>query len=94
MFTPGKIQRKGSNGLNFAMQGDSNIDPLRFSTKTTWAAMDKAVIQNSTPSHLPKPCWAGMEKEIESECEKKGIPQPMGKRFNWKLPSKYNKASW
>ena len=87
-------KRGGSKGYNFAMQGDKNVDPLRFTNKTTWALTDKALAENISMSHLPTPAWAKDQAALEAEYEKKGLPAPMGRRYKWDVPETYNKVSW
>ena len=76
------------------MQGDKNVDPLRFANKTTWGLMEKALKENVTPDHLPHAEWEKDYDEIAAEYEKKGLPIPMGRRYKWNVPGVYNKVSW
>ena len=95
MIEPGKAPKVGSPGLNFAMQGDSDIDPLRFTTKTTFAARDASLAKYAKPNHNVTYSWESEQEAIWKECEKKGIPQAIGKRYKFKTtPVGYNDVEW
>ena len=49
--------KAGSPGMNFTFQGDSQIDPLRFTTKTTFAARDANVVAYAKPNHNVRYEW-------------------------------------
>ena len=95
MIEPGKNAKVGSPGLNFAMMGDSEVDPLRFTTKTTYAARDANVIAYAKPNHNVRNAWEGEQEAIWAECERKGIPYAIGKRYKYKTqPAGYNDVEW
>lgn len=95
LIAPGKNTKAGSPGMNFAMTGDSDVDPLRFTIKTTYAARDASVLKHALPDHNVSYEWEDDMEQILAECEKKGIPPAIGRRFKWKnTPSGYNQVSW
>jgi hypothetical protein len=67
---------------------------LRSSMSATWGALEKAVDEKATPNHLPKPAWWNELDAIEAECEKKGIPYLMGRRWGKNGTGNYNEIRW
>lgn len=60
-----------------------------------WPALQKAVIANAEPDHLPKPEWWNDIDAIAADCERKGIPMTPGRRYKFKEVSKnYNQVRW
>lgn len=95
IIAPGSKPKVGSPGLNFAMQGDSEIDPLRFTTKTTFAARDASLLVHAKPNHNVRYAWENEMPSFLAECEKKGLPAPVGKKYKFKsTPVGYNQISW
>ena len=95
LIEPGKNAKVGSPGLNFAMMGDSEVDPLRFTTKTTYAARDVSVLEHAKPNHNVRYAWEGEMEAVWAECERKGIPYAIGKRYKFKTtPVNYNDVEW
>ena len=77
------------------MMGDSEVDPLRFTTKTTYAARDASVLKYAKPDHNVRYAWEGEEEAIRAECDRKGIPHAIGKRYKFKtVPVGYNDVEW
>mmetsp|Transcript_16230 Transcript_16230/g.14668 ORF Transcript_16230/g.14668 Transcript_16230/m.14668 type:complete len:195 (+) Transcript_16230:31-615(+) len=73
-----------------------DYDPtgLRTQKSVTYDAYRKAV-EKYAPNHLPLPAWANQEKEIIAECERKGLPIALGKRFKYDyVPPSYNTLGW
>lgn len=69
---------------------------LRSSGTASWVEMDKAVLAHCTETHTSRPEWYGKEAEIIAECERKGVPPTLGRRFNDPRSSspEYTQAQW
>jgi hypothetical protein len=98
---------------------------LRSTMTATWSELDKAVIKNALPDHLPGihhndvnfhvrimsvddrrincvyfsffvlgPEWESSLGEIEAECERKGIPYVMGRKYKFEVSENYNTLRW
>ena len=74
-----------------------NYDPsgLRAVHTAGWDAF-AAEANSHTPDHLVSYAWEanGGEAALNAECEKKGIPYMIGKRYRWKTPESYNTYKW
>jgi hypothetical protein len=57
---------------------------LRTTKTITWESLDKVLAKNAAPDHLPKPAWWADRFEMVRIAEAKGLPTPMGKRYNWR----------
>ena len=91
-----KVKHIGSPGT-FKNPAVATYDPtgLRATMSATWGALEKAAITNAAPNHLPAPSWLKDVEEISAECDRKGIPQALGKR--WKpsiIPVGLNDVKW
>jgi hypothetical protein len=67
---------------------------LRTGKTTTWAAVDKVLEDNALPNHLPRPAWYKEKETIIEEFAKKGLPAPVGKKFQFVIPENYNRVRW
>jgi hypothetical protein len=60
---------------------------LRTTKTTTWEAVDKVLAKNAAPNHLPEPAWWADRFEMARIAEAKGLPPPIGRRYNWRASS-------
>lgn len=68
---------------------------LRSTMSATWPELNKAIIINAEPNHLPSPEWYNDIEAIEKECERKGIPYVGGRRFKYASHTdNFNEVRW
>lgn len=85
----------GSPGNKNPAVLDYDPSGLRSSMSATWAALDIAVVERAAPNHLPTPEWWKDLAFIEAECDRKGHPYVMGRKYSNKtLSANYNDVRW
>lgn len=73
-----------------------DYDPtgLRTTKTTTWETTGKE-LEKWKPNHLPEATWMKDIDNILQECERKGIPVAVGKRYRPAVtPKNYNTVRW
>lgn len=66
---------------------------LRTTKTATWDAV-LPVLEQHVPTHLPEPAWWSERDEMYAERERKGLPPPLGKRYNAQMSANYNRVRW
>ena len=67
---------------------------LRTTKTVTWEALDKVLIANAAPDHLPRPDWADKLEEINADRERKGLPPAIGRRNAITGTDNYTEVRW
>ena len=88
----GRPMDKGPAG-----QAVLKYDPsgLRVPNTAGWEAFE-AEMMSHQPDHNVTMAWManGGEDKLNAECERKGLPPMIGKRFKWNVPKHYNTNQW
>lgn len=86
--------RKASHGKRKISLLPYDPSGLKTPKTVTWEALDKVLLANATPNHLPGPEW---EKDIENmlaNAKRKGLPVPVGRRTKVEYGPNYNTLKW
>jgi hypothetical protein len=75
----------------------AQYDPtgLRTTMTANWPVLEKAVLENALPDHLPAPEWLNSMEEINKRRLERGLPLGLGREYPMKSMSpNYNKVRW
>ena len=67
---------------------------LRSTMTATHEQLEIAVLANAYPTHLPQPEWWEEYDEMSAERERKGLPEPVGRRSKLVHSDNYYKVRW
>ena len=73
--------KAGSVGLKNPAVARYDPTGLRSTMTASWKELDAAVLKNALPDHFPTPVWVPQLEKLNEECERKGIPYRLGKRY-------------
>ena len=73
--------KAGSPGMKNPAVARYDPTGLRSTMTASWKELDAALLKNAEPDHFPDPVWVTEIDKLNEECERKGLPYRLGKRY-------------